>query len=722
MIANNWTPLPTRHSKLLSLSPPDAPTLQAKHKPSTENPHQRSFADHYHSAASNHFPVPVIEPHANGATVGLDLPDSNLRLLLDIDEFASKPIAKHIGYTVVEQEPKLKVVSDKLSQQSQSRFHHQPLASNQHVDKHVVHQQNRTPLKPPVSSHNGKAPTMKHYDVGYIRTADLHHAIKHRLIPEAHENFKDDKKYGPAYSTQKVSLSNSYKAVNNVETKPNTNTNYEKFESSSRTVESRAPLMVGSHEKNSLEEKHVAKASQQSKVNVNAFNDVQQKEDDSEDDGFGQIQVTQEKDFGDDSQTKMDDSFNGHTQQQTDTKNGQIEQKFVQTRNEGQTKEKDSDDEQQQIAQNGNGFDGVKSAKIASASSSAAKKSAKLIEMSAKLTDASGSSDENTILKPFPKSISIEECPAISHCEASCAPITNQISDGTLSIVETAKILGCSEFVNAFPSFAKVVQNLVDLSVNGYTIFIPTDIAFSRLPPNLIDNFKRNQFEFNQLIENHFLMSAQTLEDLRIASIIEPRATNAKLRVKSTKNLGVTVNGQRLVHADQKAPKSGVIHTIDGLLYPVANKDIIETLKSCNRFDGFVTLADGTGISDLLSKEGPYSVFVPSNEALQKIPDNDLSKIRNNMTALKDFLKYHMALGSYYSNDLRDGQFIQSMLANHAIKTGVRVDGCSRNLVELNVSPLYRADIPATNGVIHIIDWILKPEDHDWCEGVILPR
>lgn len=37
----------------------------------------------------------------------------------------------------------------------------------------------------------------------------------------------------------------------------------------------------------------------------------------------------------------------------------------------------------------------------------------------------------------------------------------------------------------------------------------------------------------------------------------------------------------------------------------------------------------------IVSSGGPYTVFVPSNEALQKIPDVDLERIRNNMTALK---------------------------------------------------------------------------------------
>ena len=39
-------------------------------------------------------------------------------------------------------------------------------------------------------------------------------------------------------------------------------------------------------------------------------------------------------------------------------------------------------------------------------------------------------------------------------------------------------------------------------------------------------------------------------------------------------------------------------------------------------------------------------------------------------------------------------------------------------LVEVNSSPLYRADIPATNGVIHIIDWALQTSDYNGFDGL----
>lgn len=62
----------------------------------------------------------------------------------------------------------------------------------------------------------------------------------------------------------------------------------------------------------------------------------------------------------------------------------------------------------------------------------------------------------------------------------------------------------------------------------------------------------------------------------------------------------VTVNGHRIVHGDITAPKGGIIHVIDGTLCPVADQDIINTLRTCNKYDGFLTLADVTKLLDTM--------------------------------------------------------------------------------------------------------------------------
>lgn len=100
-----WRPLPGKSSRVIL-------DTRAKQGDSATNKQQR--AD---------FPIPVITPHAHGATIGFDLPEQGLTLYLDVDELATKPIAQNIGLKVVthEQQPtSSNQQSSSLSQQSPS--------------------------------------------------------------------------------------------------------------------------------------------------------------------------------------------------------------------------------------------------------------------------------------------------------------------------------------------------------------------------------------------------------------------------------------------------------------------------------------------------------------------------------------------------------------------------------------------------------------------------
>ncbi|KAH9391307.1 hypothetical protein TYRP_006909 [Tyrophagus putrescentiae] len=283
-----------------------------------------------------------------------------------------------------------------------------------------------------------------------------------------------------------------------------------------------------------------------------------------------------------------------------------------------------------------------------------------------------------------------------------------------MSLRELATQLGANQVLNEANTFEAELQDAVDFNTGGYTLLLPSNEAIGRLPPSLLRRWKSSKGGEVLSAEVYLIDGAHSLESLAARGLVRSRGRQVRLHFAHPHNATYTVNGQRVVVANQKAPGGGLVHVIDGLLYPHSDKDIIDTLKACGRLDGFVTLAEGT--------EGPFTVFVPSNDALQKVPDTDLEVIRRNMTALREFLKYHVAEGVFYSQDLVDGQFLPSLLEGEYLQAGVRVDGCTRRLVEVNVSPLYRADIPASNGVIHVVDWILKPDDRDWCNGVILPR
>ncbi|KAH7641527.1 hypothetical protein HUG17_4571 [Dermatophagoides farinae] len=286
-----------------------------------------------------------------------------------------------------------------------------------------------------------------------------------------------------------------------------------------------------------------------------------------------------------------------------------------------------------------------------------------LLEKSTKLIDLSANTCAEKMM----------QCNSRDICATGTVSI---IANTSTTIREIAQQLDAHLILNEVSNlFENELQDFMDFSTKGYTIILPSNDAVRHLPPNLLKRWRKNMETF--MLNGYLIEGIHTIESL-------------------SNNMMISTRG--------------------------SDKDIIDTLKACGRFDGFVTLVEGTGFADLLRKDGPFTVFVPSNDALQKVPDTDLEVIRRNMTALKEFLMYHVAQGAYYSQDLRDGQFIPSILSEQYLQAGVRVDGCSRRLVEVNVSPLYRADIAASNGVIHVIDWILKPDDRDWCDGIILPK
>lgn len=91
-----------------------------------------------------------------------------------------------------------------------------------------------------------------------------------------------------------------------------------------------------------------------------------------------------------------------------------------------------------------------------------------------------------------------------------------------------------------------------------------------------------------------------------------------------------------MIYADIPVGNGGLLHIIGGFLHPIADKDVVPLVQECGKYDGFVTLASGTGFSqELAGSPDGYTLFLPSNDALSKVPKDELEVIRTNTTALK---------------------------------------------------------------------------------------
>ena len=129
----------------------------------------------------------------------------------------------------------------------------------------------------------------------------------------------------------------------------------------------------------------------------------------------------------------------------------------------------------------------------------------------------------------------------------------------------------------------------------------------------------------------------------------------------------------------------------------VVNSDVHSTLEAA------VIAAD---LATTLSGDGPFTLFAPTDAAFAMIPEEVLNSLLADPSgALTEILLTHVASGNVLSSDLSDGMMIPS-LSTTSLNVSI-TDGA----VMINGATVIVADLQADNGVVHVIDVVLTPED-----------
>ncbi len=134
-----------------------------------------------------------------------------------------------------------------------------------------------------------------------------------------------------------------------------------------------------------------------------------------------------------------------------------------------------------------------------------------------------------------------------------------------------------------------------------------------------------------------------------------------------------------------------------------APKNIVETAASIADFSTLVSLVKQADLAGALSGKGPFTVLAPSNKAFAKLPKAVVERITGDKELLKQVLTYHVIAGKVLSTDLKNG-IAPKTLQGETVK--VKIKG---HTVTFNKSKVVKADVIATNGVIHVIDTVLVP-------------
>ncbi|MEE4360126.1 MAG: fasciclin domain-containing protein [Pseudomonadales bacterium] len=131
-------------------------------------------------------------------------------------------------------------------------------------------------------------------------------------------------------------------------------------------------------------------------------------------------------------------------------------------------------------------------------------------------------------------------------------------------------------------------------------------------------------------------------------------------------------------------------------------KTIIETAADAGQFSTLLAGLAAAQLTDTLKGAGPFTVFAPSDDAFKKLPAGALESMLKDAKLLKSVLTYHVVAGTHRAEDLKTGD-VKSLegaqLAVSVTDAGVKVDGAR----------VEKADIAASNGVIHAIDTVLTP-------------
>ncbi len=136
----------------------------------------------------------------------------------------------------------------------------------------------------------------------------------------------------------------------------------------------------------------------------------------------------------------------------------------------------------------------------------------------------------------------------------------------------------------------------------------------------------------------------------------------------------------------------------------VANEELFSTLVAA------VQAAD-PAILETLTGPGPYTVFAPTNQAFSNLFDFlgvTPEELLANTELLTTVLLYHVVEGEVLAEQVvgLDGQSAPTLLGEGGIAISIQ-DGA---VILNDVVEVITTDIPASNGVIHVIDDVLLPQ------------
>jgi uncharacterized surface protein with fasciclin (FAS1) repeats len=132
-------------------------------------------------------------------------------------------------------------------------------------------------------------------------------------------------------------------------------------------------------------------------------------------------------------------------------------------------------------------------------------------------------------------------------------------------------------------------------------------------------------------------------------------------------------------------------------------KNIVQTAVAAGSFKTLVSLVKRAGLAGALSGKGPLTVFAPTDAAFARVPKATLAALAKDKSTLKAVLLYHVVSGK-----LTAAQVVKQKSLT-TLEGGTLSIRTRDGRVYVNRARVIKANVTASNGVIHVINKVLIP-------------
>jgi len=282
------------------------------------------------------------------------------------------------------------------------------------------------------------------------------------------------------------------------------------------------------------------------------------------------------------------------------------------------------------------------------------------------------------------------------------------ITSPTLQLIEFMQ-----HYYSHFGGFEQLLQKARLLYPPRFTIFLPINACFKKMPKNAFKFLFTDRIQLTGLVKYHIIPDLRYIDPLPEGVtaftttsgktlIVQRDGARFVLRVPGT---NITAN---IVTPDLRV-KSAVIHVIDAILEPYEDLLAMEKLQEYKIFSIFARKLKASGFSKLLGdNDKKFTIFAPRDDAWRALSDNVKAKLQTNQTYLNEVLKNHIREGLLKIGAMKDYTQITTLNGEKMMLRKYGDENSKKMMI--NEAVVDEHDRMAANGIIHIVDRVLLPK------------